>query len=190
MNLIQILSMIWPSRIIRVRRSDVSCMASPSAVEGEWTRDRAELRQPRRQRSQARGGRLAFAARRDAKGEAGSRTGSARTPHFPKPWSTALSRGDAGEPGSNCACTGLIDEASVSREPFAQWVIEDRFKGPRPAWRSGAEIVGDVEAHERLKLHVLNACHSALAYLGSCGVIDWCVKRSPIRSCPVSSTPW
>ena len=62
---------------------------------------------------------------------------------------------------------GLIDEACVSREPFAQWVIEDRFAGPRPAWERGsAELVADVEAHERLKLHVLNACHSTLAYLG------------------------
>jgi fructuronate reductase len=62
---------------------------------------------------------------------------------------------------------GLIDEACVSRESFAQWVIEDRFAGPRPAWeRAGVELVIDVEAYERLKLHVLNACHSALAYLG------------------------
>jgi fructuronate reductase len=65
------------------------------------------------------------------------------------------------------AALGLIDNACVSREPFAQWVIEDRFAGPRPAWeRAGAELVTDVEAYERLKLHVLNACHSALAYLG------------------------
>lgn len=62
---------------------------------------------------------------------------------------------------------GLVDAAGVSRETFSQWVIEDRFKGPRPAWeKAGAEFVIDVEAHERLKLHVLNACHSALAYLG------------------------
>jgi fructuronate reductase len=46
-------------------------------------------------------------------------------------------------------------------------VIEDRFAGPRPAWEAaGAEIVPDVEPFERLKLHVLNAAHSALAYLG------------------------
>lgn len=65
------------------------------------------------------------------------------------------------------AALGLIDEACVSREPFAQWLIEDWFAGPRPAWeRAGAELVTDVEAYEQLKLHVLNACHSALAYLG------------------------
>jgi len=62
---------------------------------------------------------------------------------------------------------GMIDEACVSREPFAQWVIEDRFAGPRPAWdQAGAELVANVEGYERLKLHVLNACHSAVAYIG------------------------
>jgi fructuronate reductase len=62
---------------------------------------------------------------------------------------------------------GLEDRACVQREPYSQWVIERRFSGPRPAWeRVGAQIVDDVEAYGRLKLHVLNACHSALAYLG------------------------
>ena len=64
------------------------------------------------------------------------------------------------------AALGLHDEAPVMREAFAQWVIEDRFAGPRPAWEAaGAEIVKDVEPSEKLKLHVLNASHSALAYL-------------------------
>ena len=62
---------------------------------------------------------------------------------------------------------GLRDLACVQREAFTQWVIEDRFAGPRPAWEAaGAELVSDVEAFEALKLHVLNAAHSALAYLG------------------------
>jgi fructuronate reductase len=61
---------------------------------------------------------------------------------------------------------GLVDEASVQREPFAQWIIEDRFAGPRPAWPAGVELVDSVADHRRLKLHVLNAAHSALAYLG------------------------
>jgi fructuronate reductase len=65
------------------------------------------------------------------------------------------------------AALGLADEGSVQREAFAQWVIEDRFAGPRPAWdRVGVEIVRDVAPYRRLKLHVLNAAHSALAYLG------------------------
>ncbi len=65
------------------------------------------------------------------------------------------------------AALGVIDEASVQREEFAQWVIQDRFAGPLPAWgAAGAEIVADISGHERLKLHVLNGTHSALAYLG------------------------
>ena len=62
---------------------------------------------------------------------------------------------------------GLHDAAPVAREEFAQWVIEDKFSGPRPAWDEvGAEIVAAVAPFERLKLHVLNASHSTLAYRG------------------------
>jgi fructuronate reductase len=62
---------------------------------------------------------------------------------------------------------GMNDLASVQRETFAQWVIQDRFASPLPAWgKAGAEIVPDIAQYQRLKLHVLNAAHSALAYLG------------------------
>ena len=65
------------------------------------------------------------------------------------------------------AVLGMEDQASVQREIFAQWVIEDKFAGPRPAWdKAGVEIVGAVAPYRQLKLHVLNAPHSALAYLG------------------------
>lgn len=65
------------------------------------------------------------------------------------------------------AVLGLEDAGSVQREAFSQWVIEDRFAGPRPAWdRVGVEIVADVAPYRQLKLHGLNAAHSALAYLG------------------------
>ena len=64
------------------------------------------------------------------------------------------------------AALGMEDAASVQREPFAQWVIQNRFAGPLPAWGDvGAEIVEDVDAYQRIKLHVLNTAHSALAYL-------------------------
>jgi fructuronate reductase len=34
-------------------------------------------------------------------------------------------------------------------EPFSQWVIEDRFAGPRPRWDAvGAELVADVAPYE------------------------------------------
>jgi fructuronate reductase len=65
------------------------------------------------------------------------------------------------------AAIGLQDAVSVQRELYSQWVIENRFAGPRPAWDGvGVQIVEDVSHYSRLKLHVLNACHSALAYLG------------------------
>ncbi len=62
---------------------------------------------------------------------------------------------------------GYVDEGMVSCEPFKQWVIEDRFAGPRPPWETaGAELVADVVPHETAKLRLLNGPHSACAYLG------------------------
>jgi fructuronate reductase len=62
---------------------------------------------------------------------------------------------------------GVEDAVPVQREPYSQWVIEKRFAGPRPAWeQAGVQIVADTGDYGRLKLHVLNTCHSALAYLG------------------------
>jgi fructuronate reductase len=67
----------------------------------------------------------------------------------------------------NDAALGLHDAAPVVHEPFKQWVIEDRFAAGRPAWeRAGAEVVGDVAPFEAMKLRLLNASHSAFAYLG------------------------
>ncbi|HEY2481663.1 MAG TPA: mannitol dehydrogenase family protein [Caulobacteraceae bacterium] len=81
---------------------------------------------------------------------------------------------DPGQRRRAAAALGMSDMASVQREGFAQWAIEDRFAGPRPAWeRAGVEIVPDVAGHERLKLHVLNLAHSALAYRGLPRGIDF-----------------
>lgn len=64
--------------------------------------------------------------------------------------------------------TGLRDDAAVVCEPFRQWVVEDRFAADRPAWDLvGVQFVDDVEPWETMKLRVLNATHSLLAYLGS-----------------------
>ena len=53
-------------------------------------------------------------------------------------------------------------------EPFRQWVIEDDFNRPRPRWdMAGAEFVRDVEPYEFVKMRVLNACQTALSYLGA-----------------------
>ncbi len=62
---------------------------------------------------------------------------------------------------------GLRDEGYVKTEPFMQWVIQDRFCGPRPAWEAaGAMIVPKVAPYETAKLRLLNGPHSAIAYLG------------------------
>jgi fructuronate reductase len=61
----------------------------------------------------------------------------------------------------------IRDEGVVMTEPFSQWVIEDSFAGPRPAWENhGAQIVADVAPYETAKLRMLNGAHSALAYVG------------------------
>ncbi|MDP5307276.1 mannitol dehydrogenase family protein [Paracoccus spongiarum] len=63
--------------------------------------------------------------------------------------------------------TGQRDEAPVMHEPFRQWVIEDRFCTPRPAFEAvGAQLVADVTPFEHMKLRMLNGTHSSLAYLG------------------------
>jgi fructuronate reductase len=59
------------------------------------------------------------------------------------------------------------DPLVVVTEPFSQWVIEDAFLGPRPAWeRDGALLVPDTRPYEAMKLRLVNASHSALAHLG------------------------
>jgi fructuronate reductase len=65
------------------------------------------------------------------------------------------------------ALLGVRDLGAVVAEPFTQWVIEDSFAGPRPAWeKAGAQLVTDVAPYEKVKLRMLNGAHSALAYLG------------------------
>jgi fructuronate reductase len=65
------------------------------------------------------------------------------------------------------ALLGVRDLGAVVAEPFTQWVIEDGFAGPRPAWeKAGAQLVPDVAPYEKVKLRMLNGAHSALAYLG------------------------
>ncbi len=65
------------------------------------------------------------------------------------------------------AAFGYRDEALVIGEAWSQWVIEDDFAADRPAWESaGAQLVDDVTPYEVAKLRLLNASHSACAYLG------------------------
>lgn len=63
------------------------------------------------------------------------------------------------------AQNGTSDEAPVYCEDFIQWVIEDNFIAGRPAWeRVGVEFTDDVTAYENMKLSLLNASHTLLAY--------------------------
>lgn len=78
------------------------------------------------------------------------------------PATTARDRADA------LAVLGLQDRGVVVAEPFRQWVIEDDFAAERPAWElAGAAMTKDVAAWEAVKLRMLNATHSLLAYLGA-----------------------
>lgn len=62
---------------------------------------------------------------------------------------------------------GVEDAWPVVCEPFAQWVVEDRFTlGRPPLERHGVTFVADVRPFELMKLRLLNGAHSAIAYLG------------------------
>lgn len=74
---------------------------------------------------------------------------------------------DAADLEALATSLGMRDEGAVFAEPFSQWVIEDRFAGPRPGWdRHGVQIVDDVAPYENAKLRMLNGSHSLLAYCG------------------------
>jgi mannitol 2-dehydrogenase len=63
---------------------------------------------------------------------------------------------------------GLLDRWPVVAEPFRQWVIEDRFAAEAPPLAdAGVVLTDDVEPYEKLKLRLLNAGHSCLAYLAA-----------------------
>ncbi|MEM6460929.1 MAG: mannitol dehydrogenase family protein [Pseudomonadota bacterium] len=63
--------------------------------------------------------------------------------------------------------TGYEDAWPVITEPFCQWVIEDRFAAGRPPLDEvGVVLTDNVAPFEAMKLQLLNASHSALAYLG------------------------
>jgi fructuronate reductase len=65
------------------------------------------------------------------------------------------------------AALGMTDAWPVITEPFTQWIVEDRFAAGRPDFAAaGVQLVSDVTPFEHMKLRLLNASHSALAYLG------------------------
>lgn len=62
---------------------------------------------------------------------------------------------------------GLSHSELIATEAFSQWVIEDKFADRRPDWdKVGVEFVDDVKPYEEMKLRLLNASHSYLAYAG------------------------
>lgn len=67
---------------------------------------------------------------------------------------------------------GVEDQAVVKTEPFIQWVIEDRFCGPRPDFGAGVQLTAAVAPWEEAKLRLLNGAHSGIAYLGGLAAID------------------
>ncbi|RBY95717.1 mannitol dehydrogenase family protein [Blastococcus sp. TF02-8] len=65
------------------------------------------------------------------------------------------------------AAIGVDDRWPVVTEPFRQWVVEDAFCNGRPPLEDvGVQFVDDVAPYETVKTRLLNAGHSALAYLG------------------------
>ncbi|USI72439.1 mannitol dehydrogenase family protein [Sphingomonas morindae] len=65
------------------------------------------------------------------------------------------------------ARAGVTDLGLVKTEPFLQWVVEDRFSGPRPDLAAlGVQLTETVGPWEDAKLRLLNGAHSAIAYLG------------------------
>jgi mannitol 2-dehydrogenase len=63
--------------------------------------------------------------------------------------------------------TGVDDRWPVITEPFRQWVVEDSFCNGRPPLEEvGVQFVADVTPYETVKTRLLNAGHSAIAYLG------------------------
>jgi fructuronate reductase len=62
---------------------------------------------------------------------------------------------------------GVEDAVPVPAEPYSMWVLEDRFPAGRPRWEAAGVIFSDeVERYEVLKVRLLNATHSLVAYLG------------------------
>jgi mannitol 2-dehydrogenase len=69
---------------------------------------------------------------------------------------------------------GLEDGWPVVTEPFRQWVIEDSFAAGRPPWEDlDITVTGDVEPYELMKLRLLNAGHSTMAYLAALAGIEY-----------------
>jgi len=81
---------------------------------------------------------------------------------------------------------GCRDQAVSITERFSQWVIEDNFKGERPPLdRVGVEYSRDVTEWEHRKLRLLNAAHSAMAYMG--GLLEYEYVHEAVEDAVIGS---
>ena len=82
--------------------------------------------------------------------------------------------------------TGLADQVPVVTEPFTEWVVQDAFRGRRPAWeKAGVQFTDAVELHELRKLRLLNGSHSLMAYAGQlagCERVDEAIGHREVRA--------
>ncbi|KAL8271607.1 hypothetical protein Esti_004463 [Eimeria stiedai] len=63
---------------------------------------------------------------------------------------------------------GVDDKWPVVAEDFKQWVIGDSFCNDRPFFEAvGCLVVREVQSYEEMKLKLLNAGHSCVAYLAT-----------------------
>ena len=66
------------------------------------------------------------------------------------------------------AASGIEDQIPVFSEDFIQWVMQDHFRYGRPKFEEvDVQITEDVWAYEQIKLRMLNASHSMLAFPGT-----------------------
>jgi mannitol 2-dehydrogenase len=66
------------------------------------------------------------------------------------------------------AASGIDDAIPIFCEDFIQWVMQDRFRYGRPRFETvGVQMTNDVWAYEQIKLRMLNASHSMLAFPGT-----------------------
>jgi len=87
--------------------------------------------------------------------------------------SFASSMVDRVTPATDDALKVLVDSTlnvkdawPVSAEPFSQWIIEDKFAGPKPPLDEvGVIFTVDIIKYQQMKLRFLNASHSIIAVL-------------------------
>jgi len=69
---------------------------------------------------------------------------------------------------------GIVDKWPVFTEAFTLWVLEDRFAGERPPLEElDVVVTEDVQPFEMMKLRLLNAAHSLMAYLSALAGYDY-----------------